>query len=114
PKTERRDRKKIVCIAKFAGRVTLKSKKRIVVRHAVAVVNDANHAPAASFGFDTNRLCTGVQRVFQKFFDHRSGPFNNFARGDLVRNSFRKYANSTHYLVAFWASGLMAIPSWSS
>ncbi len=91
-KAERRDGKQIVGGAQFAGGVALEGQQRVVVRHAVAVVDDADHALAADFGFDANGLRAGVQRVFEQLFDYRGGTFDNFARCDFIRDSFRQYA----------------------
>src|SRR5271154_2275847 len=64
--------------------------------HSVAIVNDANHPLAADFGFNTNRLRARVQRVFEQLFDNRSGTFDNFARSDLICDSFRQNPYSAH------------------
>src|SRR5581483_4347874 len=53
-KAERGDGEEIVGGAELAGGVALEGEERVVVGHAVAVVNDADHAPAAGFGFDAD------------------------------------------------------------
>src|SRR5208282_3522893 len=88
--------------------MALESQQRIVVNHAVAVVDDADHPLAADFCLHANRLRARVQRIFEQFFDYRGRSFDNFARGDFICDSFRQYANSTHYApeVVCWASNL--------
>ena len=89
-KAQRRNGKQIVGGFQFAGGVALESQQRIVVNHAVAVVNDADHPLAADFRFDANRLRASIQRIFEQLFDNRSGTFDNFARGDFICDSFRQ------------------------
>ncbi len=72
-KTKRRDGKQIVGGFQFAGGVTLESQQRVVVNHAMAVVNDADHALAADFRFDANRLRSGIERVFGNSFTTEAG-----------------------------------------
>ncbi len=95
-KAERRDGKQIVGGAEFACRVALEGQQRVVVRHAVAIVDDADHPLAADFGFNANRLGTGVERVFKQLFDDRRGAFDYFARSDFIRHRLRQYAYSRH------------------
>ncbi len=90
-KTQRRNGKQIVSGFQFARGVALESQQRIVVNHAVTVVNDADHPLAADFRFDADGLRASVQRIFQKLFDNRSRPLDNFARSDFICNSFRQY-----------------------
>ena len=94
--TERGDRHQIVGRAQFAGGVALEGQQRVVVRHAVPIVDDANHALAAGFDFDANGLRTGVERVLEQLFDDGRRALDDFARGDAVGDSFRKYADAAH------------------
>ena len=92
----------------FAGGVALEGEQRVVVGHAVAIVDDADHALAAGFDFDANRVRAGIERVFEQLFDDRRRALDDFARRDAVGDSFRQDADATH---AFFAAGLMAMPS---
>src|SRR5258708_195744 len=74
----------------------LKRQQRIVVNHAAAIVNHANHALAARFDFHANRPRPRIQRVFEQLLHDRRGPLDHFASGDLVCNVLRKYAYSWH------------------
>src|SRR5882724_7980095 len=62
----------------------------------MTVINDPDHALAAGFDLNSNGLRASVQRIFQQFLHDGSGPFHNFASSNLVGNSFRQYANTTH------------------
>ncbi len=95
-KTQRRNRKQIVSGFQFARGVALESQQCVVVNHPVAVIDHANHALAADFGFNADGLRASVQRIFQQLFHYRSRTFDNFARSDFVCDSFRQYPNSTH------------------
>ena len=77
-----------------------KASRCVVVDHAVAVVDDADHPLAADFGFDANRLRTSVERVFEQLFHYRGRTFDNFARSDFICDSFRQYAYSAHARVS--------------
>src|SRR4029077_18230194 len=62
----------------------------------MAVIDHADHALAASFHFDANRLGAGVERVFKELFHDRRGTFDNFPRGNFIRHRLRQYAYSAH------------------
>ena len=91
----------IVGGAQFAGGVTLEGEQRVVVGHAVAVVDDADHALAAGFDFDANAVGAGVERVFEQLLDDGGGALDDFAGGDAVGDSFREYADAAHAVRSF-------------
>src|SRR5579862_2280433 len=91
--------------------MTLERNDGVIMRHAVPVVSDANHALAAGFHLDANRFCARVNSVFEKLFDDGGRAFDNFARGDFVRDGFREYADAAHFLAG---SSLTAMFNWSS
>src|ERR1700722_3228919 len=93
---QRRNGKQIVSGSQLARCVALEGQQRVVVDHAVAVVNDADHALAADFRFDTNGLRASVQRVFEQFLYYRSGGLDNFACSDFIRHRLRQYPDSAH------------------
>src|ERR1700749_3849516 len=64
--------------------------------HAAAIIDHSNHALPARFHFDTNRPRPGVQRILQQLLHHRSRPFDNLSRRDLVRDILSKYPNAAH------------------
>ena len=88
------DGEEIVGGAQLAGGVALEGEQRVIVGHAVAVVDDANHALAAGFDFDADGFGAGVERVFEQLFDDGGGPLDDFARGDAVGDSFRENADA--------------------
>ena len=70
--------------------MTLKGKQRIVVRHAMTIVDHADHALAAGFDFDANRIRAGIERIFEQLFDYASRALDDFASRNAVGNSFRQ------------------------
>ena len=57
---------------------------RIVRIHAFAVVFDADLLLAAKLHMNRDAMRAGIDGVFDKFFDDRGGPLDNFAGRDLV------------------------------
>ncbi len=76
--------------------MALEGEQRVVVGHAVAVVDDANHALAAGFDFDANGFCAGVEGVFEELLDDGGGALDDFARGDAVGDGFGEDAYAAH------------------
>src|SRR5579859_121969 len=95
-KAERGDGEQVFGGAQLAGGVALEGQQRVVVSHAVAVVEDANHALAAGFDFHANRFRGGIERVFEQLLDYGGGPLNNFARGNAVSDSLRQNTDPAH------------------
>src|SRR5216684_5346563 len=67
------------------------------MRHAVTIIDHADHALAAHLDFDANSVRACVQRIFEQLFHHRRGPLDNLARSDFVRYRFRQYAYAAHF-----------------
>src|SRR5207249_5277952 len=101
---QRGDGKQIVGGLELARGVTFEGQQRVVVRHPVAVVDHADHALAADFHFDANRLRASIDGIFEQLFDDRSRPLDNFARGDFVRHRLRQYAYAAHDLAVLNAA----------
>ncbi len=95
-KSQRRNREQIVRGAQLRRGVALERQQRVVVSHAAAVVDHANHPLAARFHFDANRARARIQRIFEQLLHHRRGPLDHFARRDLVRDSFRQVCVCAH------------------
>ena len=74
--------------------MALEGEQRVVVGHAMAVVDDADHALAAAFHFDANRFRPGVERIFEKLLDDGGGTLDNLARSDAVGDSLGQDANT--------------------
>ena len=89
-------RKQIIGRAELRSRVPLEGQQRVIVVHSAAVVHHANQPFAARFRLDANRSRSGVNRVFEKLFYNRRGPFHNFASRNLISDILGKYADSAH------------------
>jgi hypothetical protein len=66
------------------------------VIHPAAIVDHSDQSLAARLRFDANRTCPGINRVFEKLFDNRRRPLDNFASRNLVRDIFSQYAYARH------------------
>jgi hypothetical protein len=62
----------------------------------VAVVGDTDELASSGFDLDADTGSTGVERVFEEFFDDGGGAFDDFAGGDLVRHEVREDADAAH------------------
>src|SRR5689334_11776317 len=72
----------------------------IVTNHATAVIGDLDEFFASGFDLNFDAGGTGVQRVFQEFFDHGGRALDDLSSGDFVGNGFGKDVNLTHESVA--------------
>src|SRR6266404_4811589 len=70
PKSQRRDCLKIRSRPYLTGRMSLQRKQRIIAVHSTAVVDYANQRNSAASNDDIDLLRTGVDAVFDQFFDH--------------------------------------------
>ena len=68
----------------LAGRVTLERQPRILRRHALAIVLDANEPLAAELRGDGDAPGAGVEAVLDQLLDDRGGPLDHLAGSDLV------------------------------
>jgi hypothetical protein len=75
--------------------MAFESKQRIVLQHSASVIDNADQSSPACLNVDAQAGGAGIQRVFEKFFDYRSRPLNDFPSGDFVGNYVREYADST-------------------
>ncbi len=64
--------------------------------HAVAVVGDADELAAAGFDLDADAGGSGVEGVFEEFFDDGGGALDDLAGGDLVRHEVGEDADAAH------------------
>ncbi len=67
--------------------------RQIGLRHAGAVVADADEAATAAVGEDVDPARAGIERVFHKLLDHARRALDDFAGGDAVDGSFGKLAD---------------------
>ncbi len=80
----------------LAGRVPLERQQRVVLRHAAAVVLDADERAAAGEELDLDTRGAGVERVLHQLLDHRGRALDDLARGDLVGDPVGKDADGGH------------------
>jgi hypothetical protein len=57
---------------------------KLIRAHAGAVVAYANEAYAAALNIDVDALRAGIETIFDKFLDDRSGALDHFAGGNLI------------------------------
>jgi hypothetical protein len=87
---ERGHRFQIVQIGDLAGGVARYRQRQLFRCDAAAVVTDADQADTALFQIDVDAAGAGIDRVLDQFLDHRRGPFDHFASGDLVDEDLRQ------------------------
>ena len=77
----------------FRGCVPFDRQQKLVMRHATAIVGNADHA-AATIGHDhINLMRTGIDGVLNQFLYSRSRPFNHFTCGNTIDEVRRKKTN---------------------
>ena len=82
--TECADTGKVSQTSDLLRRMSLKAKDRVVAGHALAVITYRDKPTAAEFDIDLNASCSGVDRIFDQFFDDGCRTLNDLARGDLI------------------------------
>src|SRR5262245_3712857 len=97
-KAERHDRLEVLGGFDLAGRVALERQYRVVARHALAIVADADRPTPARFDRDLDTSRPGVNRIFDQLFDYGRGPLDHFPGGDLVRKTVWKNPDFRHCL----------------
>src|SRR5262249_42348930 len=89
--TERADVEEIV-VGQLRGGVALDRQREVVMRHAGAVVADADQPAAAAIGDDLDAGRAGIERVLHEFLDHARRPLPHLARRDAVDDAFGELA----------------------
>ena len=77
----------------LAGRVTGYGKRQLLGSHPTAVVADSNHFGSATGDRNLDAIRSGIDAVFQQFFDDGRRTFDHLAGGDLVDQIRRQLAN---------------------
>ena len=80
--------------------------RQIAVRHAAAVVGDADPPPAAAIGEDVDPAGAGVDGVLHQLLDHARGTLDHFAGGDAVDDLFGKLADGHGLELVEWSRNL--------
>ena len=86
----------VVDVLDFAGGVGGEGEDEIVGMEAAAVVAHADEFAAAVFDVDVDVGRSGVDGVFDDFFDHGSRAFDNFTGGDLVDEAVGQLLDAGH------------------
>jgi hypothetical protein len=82
-----------ILVVEFGRGVAVDGKREIAMRHAAAVVGDADPPPTAAIGKDVDPAGAGVDGVFDEFLDHARGTFDHLAGGDAVDDLFGELAD---------------------
>jgi hypothetical protein len=64
----------------------------------MAVIGDADEFAAAAFDLDSDAGGSGVEGVFEEFFDDGGWALDDFAGGDLIGYQIGEYADAAHEL----------------
>lgn len=73
--------------------MSLHRQSELVGGDTMAVVENANQRCATSFDIDIDMVRTGIQAVFQQFFDDGGGTLDDLARSDLVDERARQLSD---------------------
>src|SRR5579862_3465595 len=76
--------------------MALEGEHGIVAHHTASIVRDLDEFFPAGFDVDLNAGRTGVEGVFEKFFDHGCRALHNFSSGDFVGHGFGEDVNFAH------------------
>ena len=92
-KPERADALEIVDARDLAGRMARQRERQFVALDAAAIVADTAQLRAAILDLDLDALGAGVEAVLDQLLEHRGGPFDDLAGGDLVNELLGKNAD---------------------
>src|SRR5580700_2089965 len=76
--------------------MALERQQSIIPHHAAPVIGDLDELFAARFDLYPDACRTRVQRILQKFLDHRSRAFDYLSGGDLVGHGLGKNVDFAH------------------
>ena len=89
-----------ILVVELRGSVAIDRQRQVGMRHAAAVIGDADPPPAAAVGEDVDPAGAGVDGVFDQFLDHARGTLDHLAGGDAVDDLFGKLADGHGFSVA--------------
>ncbi len=81
-------------LANLAGGMSRQGQRQVIGGNAAAVVTHPQQLAAALLDVHLDAPSAGVQAVFQQLLDHRGGPFNHLAGGDLVGQARAQQLNT--------------------
>ena len=96
-------------LANFAGGMSRQSQRQIICGDAAAVVTHAQQLGAALLDVHFDAPGAGVQTVFQQLLDHRGGPLNHLAGGDLVGQARAQQLNTHGFAHGCAANAVVGI-----
>ena len=76
--------------------MTFKSQHGVIAYHSIAIVGYFQEPASARFNINGDARCSGINRIFDKLFGHRSWALYYFARSDLVGNAFGEDVDFAH------------------
>src|SRR5262249_191091 len=77
-----------VVAGELRGGVALDRECEVFLRHAAAVVADADQSPAAAVRHDLDAGGAGVERILDQLLDHAGRALDPVGRGDAVEDAF--------------------------
>ena len=96
-KAERMNPKEVVRLAQFARRVRRERQNELVGRYAAPVVDYLNRLDSALLDFDLDARRARVDRILDELLNDVGGPFDHFARRDLINHAFREFPNDRRH-----------------
>ena len=76
--------KQIFCSPNFWCSVSFKRQSSIRNAHSFSIVDYLNQGFSGIFQDQLDRRCSGINWIFEQFFDNRSRTLNDFSCGDLI------------------------------
>ena len=76
--------------------MALEGQQRVVPNHAASIVGDLDKSFATGLNLNFDSRRTGIQRIFQKFFNHRRRTLHHLASSNLVGNVLGKNVDLAH------------------
>jgi hypothetical protein len=89
-KPEGADRKKIISLPDFTGRMPEHAFTQIFRRHANAVIDDFYQRKAGILNDNTDRISSGIDTVFDEFLYYRCRALNDFAGRNFFNDQLWK------------------------
>ena len=97
PEPERRDRRQVVRRPDLAGRVPLERQSRVLRRHPLAIVLDADEPLAAELGGDGDAPRARVEAVLDQLLDNGGRALDHLSGRDLIRQPRWQLVNACHH-----------------
>ena len=89
----------IIELADLRRGMPLQRQQGVFARHAATVVAHLDPLLAAVFEQDLDRVGAGVDGVLHQLLDHRCGPLDDLAGGNLIHQLIRENADAGHFQI---------------